>query len=270
MSILTAVQNAVTVLAVAMQKGGVAKTTTTINLAYELTLLGKRVLVIDLDQQANATSGLGITLGADDGTMFEVLTDERSDRVPLPEVIQKSEHGMDVAPAHLALRKLERTGLGAGGQGRLAREIQQVASDYDVVLIDCPPSLGELTTAAFTAATTILAVVQAGPDELESLATMENTVLDVQEGLNPNVSIDHVLLTRFNGQTIVSQQVQETLKRDWPTEYLGEIRTSVKVTEAKSRQLPLKIHAPLGTATTDYALAASTLAGRIFNDDITH
>src|SRR5437868_4076724 len=106
------------VLAIALQKGGVGKTTTATNLAVELTLLGLKVLLIDLDQQANATQGLGIELGSDDATMYEVLHEDRSERVALTEVIKASTHGPDVAPGDLALRKLERTGLGAGGQAR--------------------------------------------------------------------------------------------------------------------------------------------------------
>ena len=188
------------VLAIALQKGGVGKTTTATNLAVELTLLGLKVLLIDLDQQANATQGLAIELGPDDATMYEVLHEDRSERVALTEVIKTSAHGPDVAPGDLALRKLERTGLGAGGQARLARELDALTG-YDIVVIDCPPSLGELTTAAVAAADSVLATVSPGADELKALVGLGNTVLDVQEGLNPDVDIHFVLATNFDGRT---------------------------------------------------------------------
>ena len=252
-----------------MQKGGVAKSTTAINLGYELVLLGYRVLVIDLDQQANTTAGLAITVDRTDDTMYDVLVDDRELRVPLADVIQKSPHGMDVAPAHAALRRLERTGLGAGGEGRLARQIETVADRYDIIILDCPPSLGEITTAAFTAATSILATVLAGPDEINALTTMENTVRDVQDGFNPNVNIDHVLLTRFVSGNKVGKDIRRALERDWPEEYLGEISATVRIPEAKARQLPVRLHDPGATATADYTIAATTLAERMLAHVVT-
>ncbi|WP_137726497.1 ParA family protein [Prescottella subtropica] len=251
------------VLAVALQKGGVGKTTSAVNLAAEMSQLGLRVLLVDLDQQANATDGLGITVGPDDGTTYEVLAVEREDRLPLKQVIQSSEFGPDVAPAALALRKLERTGLGAGGQGRLRTELEKVSGDYDIVIIDCPPSLGELTTAAFTAAHSILATVSPGPDELKALSTMENTVLDVQEGLNPDVDIRFVLATRFDYRPQLSKDVRRQLIADWPDEYIGEISSTVRVSEAAARQLPVSVYAPDNPAAKDYRAAARTIAERM-------
>lgn len=251
------------VLAVALQKGGVAKTTTAVNIAVAMCDLGLRVLLIDLDQQSNATSGLGVVVGDDDGTTFEVLTAEREDRLPLKTVIQPSSYGPDVAPGSLALRKLERTGLGAGGQGRLAKEVEKISGDYDLIIIDCPPSLGELTTAAFTAAHSILATLTPGPDEIEALATMVNTVLDVQEGLNPDVDIRFVLLTRFDSRTQLAKDVRRQLRNEWPDEYIGEIASTVRVSEAKARRMPVSVHAPDSTATEDYRYAAKIIAERM-------
>ena len=112
--------------AVALQKGGVAKTTTAINLAYEFGRAGLSVLLIDLDQQAHATHGLGVDVGGDDATTYEVLHPDRDERVPLADVIKRSRFGVDVAPAAYALRSLERSGLGSGGQMRLARQLESL------------------------------------------------------------------------------------------------------------------------------------------------
>ncbi|WP_229482175.1 ParA family protein, partial [Mycolicibacterium mageritense] len=163
------------VLAIAMQKGGVSKTTTAVNVATALADLGYRVLVIDMDQQAHCTMSLRVDLGPDDASLYEVLHPDRALRVPLRNVIKRSEFGVDVAPAHMALRELERTGLGSGGQLRLARELDSVIDDYDFVLLDCPPALGELTTAALAAADDVLAVLKPGGFEVSSMRELANT-----------------------------------------------------------------------------------------------
>lgn len=250
------------VLAIALQKGGVGKTTTAINLAAEFTLLGLKVLLIDLDQQANATQALGIVLGDDDATMYEVLHENRSDRVALAEIIKSSALGPDVAPAHLALRKLERTGLGAGGQARLSRELDALTG-YDIVIIDCPPSLGELTTAAFAAADSILATVSPGDFELKALFELGNTVEDVKEGLNPDVDIRFVLTTNFDGRNQLAKDVRKNLQRDWPDEYLGEITRSVRVGEAAAENISVAMHSPDNPAATDYKRTAQQIVERM-------
>ncbi|MEV0712752.1 ParA family protein [Nocardia aurea] len=254
-------------IAIALQKGGVGKTTTTINLAAELARLELRVLVIDVDQQAHSTSGLGITVDPDDATVFEVLTDERSERVPLAEAIKKSEFGVDVVPAALALRKLEKGGLGPGGQMRLAKQLDELTG-YDVVLIDCPPALGALTEAAMAAADDVLAVLEAGPDEVDALVRLGSAVADVQDSLNEDLEIRYVLLADYEGNTKTAQNVREGLIRDWGNwndggAYLGEIPHTVRVREAKDKQVPVAVHAPTCSAAVAYRDAAVRLAERI-------
>lgn len=202
------------ILAVALQKGGVGKTTTTINLGANLAAMGLRILVIDMDQQAHSTKGLGIELDAEDASMYEVLHPDRAMRVPLAKVIVPTQFGIDVAPGHLALKELERTGLGSGGQLRLARQLDDIEG-YDFVLLDCPPALGELTTAALAAADYVLAVLKAGPDEVDGLVELGNSILDVQETLNPDVEIRYVLLADFDGNPKASKDVRRQLRADW-------------------------------------------------------
>lgn len=255
------------VLAVALQKGGVGKTTTTINLATQLADLGHRVLAIDMDQQAHTTKGLGVELGDDDASMYEVLHPDRAMRVPLSEVIIASPHRIDVAPAHLALKELERTGLGSGGQLRLARQLDTLVDRYDFVLLDCPPALGELTTAALAAADSVLAVLKSGPDEVDGLVELGNSILDVQETLNPEVQIRYVLLADFDGKPRASRDVRRQLREDWGDWedgglYLGEIPHTVRVVEAKGLRVPVHVHAPSCTAAEAYRDAAKRIADR--------
>ena len=254
------------IVAVALQKGGVGKTTTTINLGASLAAMGFRVLLIDMDQQAHSTKGLGVDLGADDASMYEVLHPDRAMRVPLPNVIRSSQFGIDVAPGHLALKELERTGLGSGGQLRLARQLDDLEG-YDFVLMDCPPALGELTTAALAAADYVLAVLKAGPDEIDGLVELGNAVLDVQETLNPDVEIRYVLLADFDGNPKASKDVRRQLRTDWGEwsaggAYLGEIPHTVRVVEAKGKRVPVRVHAPTCTAAVAYREIAERIVAR--------
>ena len=254
------------VLAVAMQKGGVGKTTTANNVAYELHLAGLSVLLIDLDPQANATDGYGVELGDDDGTMYEVLVPDRGLRMPLEEVIKRTENGVDIAPSSDSLYALERTGLGPGGENRLKVAIDALPVPYDAIVIDCPPALGPMTTSAFAAATDVLAVVSpGGPDELKGLTALANNVYDAQELLNPQVDIRHVLLANYNGGSALAKGIRLNLERDWPNEYLGEISRTVRVGEAKDKRLPIAVWSPSCTAALDYRAVAKKLLKRLDN-----
>lgn len=271
-SLVRAVNTPPVVIAVAMEKGGTCKTTTAVNLSYELSRLELydeaeeaarpiRVLLVDIDPQGNATTGLGADTPRDGDlapSLYNALHPEKSRRVPLNDVIIGTDFGVDVACGpKRGLGELDKN-LGPGGQMRLRREIESIPA-YDFVIIDCPPALNELTSAALSAATWVLAPIAVGPDEMDGLASLEGAVENC--GLNnPGVKINYVLLTRYLGNSRARKAIRRQVETDWPKEYLGEISDTVRVVEAKAHRKPISVHAPSCTAAEDYARVARILA----------
>lgn len=249
------------VVAVAMQKGGVGKTTTAINVAFWLAKLGFRVVLLDLDPQANASDGMGVEIGPDDASMFEVLVEDPSDRVALADAIIESRWGVGVGAAHGAMRKLERYGLGMGGYARFARQVRELPADF--VIIDCPPNLGELTIAALTAAHSVLATVKPGPDEIKGIIELDRSVQEARENLNPDVSIDFVIATMFKKNTLVSADVKSSLEADWSHEYLGEVGDTTRVPESKNAHEPIASFMPELQVSKDYERIAKAISERM-------
>ena len=228
----------VRVISLANQKGGVGKTTTTINLGACLAELGQRVLVIDIDPQGNTTSGLGIKKVDVAQDIYDVIINE----MPLPDAILHTKRPrMDIVPAtiQLAGAEIELTSMMAR-ETRLKEAIQTVTDSYDYILVDCPPSLGQLSINAFTASNSIIIPVQSEYYALEGLSQLLNTIRLVQKHFNPDLKIEGVLLTMYDARTNLGNQVVNEVRN-----YFGDhvyhtiIPRNTRLAEAPSYGLPI-------------------------------
>ncbi|CAB4797171.1 MAG: AAA family ATPase [Actinobacteria bacterium] len=252
------------ILTISNQKGGVGKTTTTVNLAAGLAFQGLRVLVIDLDPQGNASTALGMPHHDEVDSIYEVLLED----MPLAQAVQKVEQipnlygvpaTLDLAGAELELVSL------VARENRLKRAIEtylaQSTDRFDFVLIDCPPSLGLLTVNALVAATEVLIPIQCEYYALEGVGQLVRNVEKIQEYLNPNIFISTILLTMYDGRTRLSAQVAQEVR-----DFFGErvlptaIPRSVRVSEAPSFQQTVLTYDPGSTGAQSYLQAARELA----------
>lgn len=221
-------------ICIANQKGGVGKTTTSVNLSSALASLGRRVLLIDMDPQGNASSGLGIKrYESQDSNVYHVLIGEKS----LPEVIQKTPHknlslvtaNPDLVGAEIELVDMPRR------EYRLKTAIEQISQDYDYVLIDCPPSLGLLTLNALTGADSFLVPLQCEYYALEGLSQLLNTAGLIKKNLNPNLHIEGIVLTMFDTRNNLSHQVVSEIRNHFGEKvFSAVIPRNVRLSEAPS------------------------------------
>jgi chromosome partitioning protein len=248
-------------IACANQKGGVGKTTTVVNLGSYLALAGERVLVVDLDPQGNATSGLGLDRNQIERSVYDAVIDgARIGELTAPGPIP----GLEVVPSAIALAgaEIELAPL-EGRERRLARLLSEVIGDYDYVLVDCPPSLGLLTVNALTAADSVLIPLQCEYYALEGLTQLLATLDLIRDHLNPNLAIKGVVLTMFDGRTKLSADVAAEVRR-----HLGDrvfdavIPRSVRLSEAPSHGLPIARYSPDSTGAIAYASLAKELRTR--------
>ncbi len=229
------------IIAIANQKGGVGKTTTTVNLSACVAQAGKRVLCVDIDPQGNSTSGLGLDKDAPEYSVYDVLIN--GVRVAEAAVHTQVE-GLDILPSRKELSGAEVELVSA-----LAREmvlknaLAPVRAQYDYIFIDCPPSLGLLTINALTAADTLLAPIQCEYYALEGLSDLMNTVKLVKGRLNPKLQVEGVVLTMFDARTNLSAQVVTEVKKFFKNKvYNTIIPRSVRLGEAPSFGLPITLY----------------------------
>ena len=235
--------DAARIVAVANQKGGVGKSTTAINLGAYLAMEGKRVLVVDLDPQSNATSGLGITQQQDGSQIYDVLVNE----VPIEDIIvNTSTEGLDLAPSSLRLAGAEVELVSVfSREGRLAKSLEPIRGGYDIILVDCPPSLGLLTVNALAAADEVLIPIQCEYYALEGLVLLLRTIEKIRVYLNPDLRIGGILLTMHDARTNISKQVMDEVRNQYPNEtFITVIPRNVRLSEAPSYGQPISQYDP--------------------------
>ena len=224
------------IIAVVNQKGGVGKTTSAVNLTAALHEAGKRVLLCDFDPQANATSGMGVDKRRVKRSVYDVIIEQ----IPVGDAVIKTSYG-DVLPssADLAGAAVELLSV-TDPNYRLRAALDAVRADYDVILIDCPPSLELLTINGLAAADSILIPVQCEYYALEGLADLMNTQRLMKKRINPSLEIFGVLLTMFDGRTNFSNQVAQEVRRHFPGKvFANVIPRNVRLAEAPSHGLPI-------------------------------
>lgn len=250
------------IIAIANQKGGVGKTTTSINLSACLAELGKKVLVIDLDPQGNTTSGFGIDKEEMDNTVYELMLGECSIRESMTQV-ENIEH-LSLIPSNVNLAGAEIELLGINEKEYILKNaVDYIRDDYDFIIIDCPPSLNMLTVNAMTTADSILVPIQCEYYALEGISQLIHTIDLVQERLNPNLKIDGVVFTMYDARTNLSSDVVDTVKENLnATVYQTIIPRNVRLAEAPSHGLPINLYDAKSSGAESYRNLAREIIER--------
>jgi len=250
------------VIAITNQKGGVGKTTSSVNLSACLADLGKKVLLVDLDPQGNTTSGYGFRKADIRHCIYDVLVND----VPVEEVLlQTAVPNLKLLPStiELAGAEIELVSM-MSRETNLKRALDRVKFDYDFVIIDCPPSLGLLTINALTAANSVLVPIQCEFYALEGLSQLMKTISLVQKNLNPALTLEGVVLTMFDARTNLSIQVVDEVKNHFRHKvYRTIIPRNVRLSEAPSHGKPINLYDPKSKGAEVY----SELAREVIGDD---
>ena len=259
------------VLTVSNQKGGVGKTTSAVNIAAALAELGAKVLVIDLDPQGNASTALGVTHSADTSSIYDVLIND----LPFEEIVQQSPESPNLVAApstiHLAGAENELVSQVAR-EFRLRRALETYLKTHptDVVIIDCPPSLGLLTINAFTAASEVFIPIQCEYYALEGLSQLLGSIQMIQKHLNPELHLSTILLTMYDGRTRLAQQVADEVRTHFPQQVLETvIPRSVRVSEAPSFGQTVITYDGTSAGAVAYREEAVEIARRAHRDEAT-
>ena len=248
-------------ICIANQKGGVGKTTTTINLSSALAAEGKKILVIDIDPQGNTTSGFGIDKNEQPVTVYDVIISD----IPINEaVLHVDEAGLDLIPSNVDLAAAEIELIDVEGKEYvLSKEVDKIRDNYDFILIDCPPSLSMLTVNAMTTADTVLVPIQCEYYALEGLSQLVRTIELVRERLNPSLQMEGVVFTMYDIRTNLSAQVVENV-RAHVEEHIFKtlIPRNIRLAEAPSFGKPINLYEPRSNGAEAYRLLAKEVIAK--------
>jgi chromosome partitioning protein len=246
------------IICIANQKGGVGKTTTAINLSSCIAVAEHETLLIDVDPQANATSGLGVNIKNVEKSIYEVLISG----VDINEVVMDTKMPfLDILPSHIRLVGAEVEMVNMEGREKIFSEaLKKLKKEYQFTFIDCPPSLGLLTLNALTASDTVLIPIQCEYYALEGLSQLLNTIRLVQKHLNKNLAIEGVLLTMYDGRLNLSNQVAEEVRKYFKDKVFQTIiRRNVRLGEAPSFGKPIILYDAVSTGSEDYMSLAEEI-----------